>query len=142
MQIKLETLLSYKNSFVLSRYEHDYPYAKLKAEEAFRELMKFMWLSLKHKAEKEINPENHNLDFTCVIHPEMQEIDFMWHIFLLFTHDYHDFCRDYLDGYFFHHYPNTDLETPPDDFEVKLSRYLSYIYDHLGEQTLLAWFSE
>lgn len=48
----LKHLLSYRNKNVLERYTKDYPNNRLTSEEAFQELMKFFWLSLKHKAEK------------------------------------------------------------------------------------------
>jgi hypothetical protein len=65
----------------------------------------------------------------------------MWHTFLLFTKDYLNFCNNYLDGEFFHHVP---LSEPIEDldinnYELELSRYLSYIYDRLGEETLIKW---
>ncbi|KTC76040.1 hypothetical protein Lbir_0109 [Legionella birminghamensis] len=139
----LNDLKCYKNARIISRYNTDYPDAKMQAEEALSELMKFIWLCMKHKSDKKANPNNDSLNFSCLIHSEMAEIDNMWHTFLLFTKDYQHFCQTYLGGIFFHHEPVADTEnnTPNDDYEQELTRYLSYIYDNLGEETVLKWFA-
>ncbi|MFZ2315014.1 MAG: hypothetical protein WAW86_05070 [Gammaproteobacteria bacterium] len=138
----LPTLREYRNIDVLNRYAKDYPNNKLVPEEAFEELMKFFWLSLKHQDDKLRFPENRELNFICGIHSEMKEIDDMWHTFLLFTKDYLSFCKQYF-GRFFHHSPTTDLEKEKitkDDFELDFTRFLSYVYDNLGEESLIKWF--
>ncbi|HHF7375673.1 glycine-rich domain-containing protein [Legionella bozemanae] len=140
----LNELIHYKNNKIISRYNKDYPHAIMHAEDALRELMKFIWLCLKHKSDKKNNPENELLNFTCTIHPEMRDIDSMWHTFLLFTRDYHEFCSNYLGGLFFHHEPIVDMNDNHLDecYEHELTLYLSYIYDNLGENTLMKWFGQ
>lgn len=138
----LQQLLTYKNDRLISRYNLDYPAAALSAEEALSEFMKFIWICCKHKSEKKRNPEDNRLHFSCTIHPEMADIDNMWHTFLLFTKDYHEFCNQYLSGIFFHHEPLTGEDIPEGEwYEQELSLYLSFIYDHLGEETLIKWFN-
>ena len=142
MPLELLHLLQYKNIHVLNRYSIDFPDNKMIPEEAFEELVKFFWLSLKHQEEKLCFPKDNELDFIFGMHSEMKEIDDMWHTFLLFTKDYISFCQQYLGG-FFHHSPNTEKEEEqmtPDDFELDFSRFLSYVYDNLGEKTLVKWF--
>lgn len=125
---------------IIFRFQQDYPNAHMQAEEALSELMKFIWLCHKHRADKKRRPKDKSLHFSCVLHSEMADIDNMWHTFLLFTKDYYQFCNDYLDGVFFHHEPI--LNTVSDEkYEHELTLYLSYIYDHLGEETLLKWFN-
>ncbi len=143
MQPSLTTLLSYQNENVISRYERDYPDSRMKGEEAFRELMKYIWLSCKHHADIQHSQDDHTLQFSCSVHSEMVDVDNMWHTFLLFTRDYQAFCREYLGNMFFHHEPATSKdESSKEQYKLELSRYLSYIYDHLGEETLLKWFDE
>lgn len=134
--------LQYKNQLVLDRYSKDFPDNKMSAEHAFEELVKYMWLCLQHKQDQIVSNDA-ALNFDCVMQYEMREIDDMWHTFLLFTKDYHDFCMQYL-GEFFHHQPLNDEEKnkPLYRYEVELSRYLNYVYDKLGEETLLTWFGE
>ena len=135
----LNDLLQYKNDRIIARYKKDFPNADMQADVALQELMKFMWLCCKHKQDK-VN--NQLLNFECVIHAEMVDIDNMWHTFLLFTRDYHQFCRDYFHGEFFHHdpLPDINLNNTEEVYETELALYLSYIYDTLGEETLLKWF--
>lgn len=124
------------------RYTKDYPENLLSAEEALTGLLQYFWLSHKHKQDKKLAPNNIDLRFTCAIHSEMREIDDMWHTFLLFTHEYTDFCKKYFKQ-FIHHVPNVEEKKwVIPKIEVELNRYLSYVYDHLGEETLCKWFAE
>ncbi len=143
MQMNLKQLLQYKNNRVISRYDDEYPNTIMSAEETFTELMKYMWLCYKHRLDKTRFPMNDSLNFNCVIHIEMEEIDNMWHTFLLFTRDYQDFCNDYL-GSFFHHdpLPAKRRKVSKQKYEKELTLYLTYIYENLGEDTLLKWFKE
>lgn len=136
----LSKVLKYKNKDVIRRYEKDYPLNKLRGADAFNELMKFFWVAQQHKNAKKIHPENNELNFTCAIYPEMSDIDDMWHTFLLFTKDYMSFCKTYFDEYI-HHVPNTK-EGPINEanFEDDLTKYLSFVYDVLGEETIINWF--
>ncbi len=134
-------LLRYQNENVLLRYEKDYPNSTLKAKDALHELLKYFWLSVKHKIDCIRNPENQDLFFPCGMYPEMQEIDDMWHTFLLFTKDYGEFCQKFF-GEFLHHVPKTEENSlSKEEFKIVFARYLSYIYDHLGEDTVKKWFS-
>jgi hypothetical protein len=138
----LSQLLEYKNQAVFDRYTKDYAQNKMPAEDAFCELMKYLWICQQHKNdEQRINDSA--LNFTCVMHAEMREIDHMWHTFLLFTKDYHDFCMKFF-GEFFHHQPlsEEDKDISVEKYTIELQRYLTYIYDKLGEQTLRKWFGE
>jgi hypothetical protein len=140
----LADVLQYKNSYVLDRYQSDFPHAILPAQDALTELLKYMWICLKHRADKHENPNNRALQFTCLMHAEMLDIDHMWHTFLLFTEDYQTFCRRYLHIDFFHHHPlvKNSEHVSGSEYERELGCYLSYIYDHLGQETVAAWFRE
>jgi hypothetical protein len=144
MKIELNKLLAYRSERVTSRFLQDYPNSHLTPGAALTELMKYMWLCLKHYEDQTNYPENKSLHFACTMHPEMKAIDDMWHTFLLFTQDYQEFCRDYLAGNFFHHVPlsTTEKKISKARYKLELSRYLSYIHDHLGEETLIQWFKE
>lgn len=143
MTLELTHLMQFKNDKMIARYHKDYPQSKMHPEESWGELMKFIWLCRKHQADKQRLPEDKELQFNCVIHAEMNDIDNMWHTFLLFTRDYQQFCHDCLDGIFFHHEP-LDEGGPIDHdlYAEELTRYLSYIYDNLGQDTLLKWFGD
>lgn len=100
MKPDLQNLLSYKHTAVIARYERDYPQSTLTADQAWQELLKFIWLCRQHKVDKLQQPHNENLAFTCIIYREMRAIDEMWHTFLLFTYDYQAFCKEHLNGNF------------------------------------------
>jgi len=139
----INELLKYINPRVLKRYEKDYPDSPLKPEELFEELLKYFWLSHQHQSDKADSPSDESLHFDCIMHAEMQEMDNMWHTFILFTKDYADFCNHYFEN-FIHHYPilDGDAELPPEEYEMDLYRYLTYIHNQLGEATLRKWFKE
>lgn len=142
MKKNVYKILDYKNQKVISRYQIDFPSSKLQPEEAFSELMKYIFLCHIHLDDKESNPENESLQFSCVMHTEMSDIDNMWHTFLLFTKDYQEFCQNYL-GNFFHHEPLSEANSLlPDNYEMELVRYLSYINNKFGEATLIKWFDK
>lgn len=141
MPVELTELLTYHHPHVLKRYQQDYPNNRLTAEEALQELLKFLWLSQKLQHDRQHAPDNPALHFHSTMHEEMQEIDDMWHTFILFTQDYSDFCQRFF-GEYLHHAPVTD-DLPmlsEQEYQTSLENYLSYIYDHLGEETVVKWF--
>ncbi len=141
MTIELTHLLQFKKDRIIARYRKEYPKSKMLPEESWIELMKFIWLYHQHEADKKQRPEDKTLQFACVIHEEMKDIDNMWHTFLLFTKEYQLFCLEYLDGIFFHHDPlEEEAEVNHEEYAEELALYLSYIYDKLGENTVLKWF--
>lgn len=141
MHEDLQQVLTYTHPHVLKRYEKDYPRNALQAEEAFQELLKFLWLSQKLQHDRQQSPDDPTLHFHSAVHEEMKEIDDMWHTFILFTQDYSDFCQRFF-GKYLHHYPTTDDDILPsnEEYQKNLENYLSYIYDHLGEETVVKWF--
>jgi len=142
MVTPLHDVLAYKNPQVILRYQQDYPNNKMSAKEAWLEVLRYLWLCYNHHLDCKNSPDDISLNFTCDIHTEMKDIDDMWHVFLLFTQDYQEFCQHYF-GYFIHHRPNNgERSVDPITFTKETSYYLSYIYDHLGEATVIKWFNE
>jgi hypothetical protein len=137
----LNKLLQYKNPPVLKLYEQNYPHNKLSSEQAFREVLKYLWLTRKHELDLLNNTDNHDFPQYCIMARSMREIDEMWHEFILFTEDYTDFCHQYFGNYM-HHLPNIfdNMPRPRNEVEREVEKLLPYIYDHLGEETLRTWF--
>jgi hypothetical protein len=133
----LESLLSYRHPHVLQRFQKEYNYTPEAADLIFEDLMRFFYLG--HRNQQLIlagECQNH-----CVaIYTPMSAIDDLWHTFLLFTRDYAEFSQEYL-GYFLHHAPNVD-EMPITDDPVRLQQFLELVYDELGEDTFVRWFSD
>ena len=72
---------------------------------------------------------------------EMRDIDQIWHVFLLYTQDYMEFCEKYFAEYL-HHKPDVvpNFEKGHFDFETNLVKFLNYIYKNLGEEVVRRWF--
>jgi hypothetical protein len=138
----LDSILQYKNQGVINRFKMNFPAKADKSDELFVGVIKYLWLSKKHELERAKAPDDQAVNFVFVMHEEMRDIDEMWHCFILYTKDYFDFCSTYF-GTYMHHVPNVveDMPQSPVEFESDLNKYLAYVYDHLGEETLQQWFA-
>ena len=139
----LQDLLAYQNPAVLKLYVQNYPNNRLSAEDAFRETLQYLWLSVKHTLDRAAQPDNADIPPRCIMLRSMREIDEMWHEFILFTRDYSDFCQHYF-GEYLHHLPNIfdNMPVSREDETAEINKLLPYIYDHLGETTMRIWFAE
>ncbi|MCX7125597.1 MAG: hypothetical protein NTU49_07605 [Gammaproteobacteria bacterium] len=138
----IHEIMQYKNEYVFKRYEREFPANKISAEQAFHGIVQYLWLCQKHRIDRKKRPGDDSLNFVCSMYPEMREIDDMWHTFLMFTKDYADFCEQYF-GEFVHHTPKTgDEKYDSEFFKTEFTRYISYVYDNLGEETVAKWFAE
>lgn len=137
----LELLLTFRHQGSIRTYMRTYGVDEFTANELFTDMLKYLWVSSKHRYELTQNPDESSLQFNFVMHQEMRDIDNMWHGFILYTHDYTTFCDRYFGGYL-HHVPDVAEGVTPsvDDFAADMANYLSYVYDHLGEATVLRWF--
>lgn len=113
MASDLGSVLEYKNNAVTQRISEKLELNKEQAVKLFEDCSKFLWLS--ETEEKPIAPS--------------PKIDEAWHIFLLFTRDYQEFCQTYF-GHFKHHRPLRS-EDPTDDGAV-MRRTFSAIGFHFG----------
>jgi len=138
--VSLEDWLSYCHPGVIRRFCKEHHASQQEGEEVFQEMLKWLYLCSRSFGD---GPDG----VLCVITPEIEKIDWMWHTFLLFTMDYADFCERY-PGFFLHHVPTEDEEdeevTAMDEDAVRseLERRYGFIYDVLGEETLTAWYDE
>ena len=136
----LEAALAYRNEDVIARFLKLYDIPPEEAEELFVETLKWMWL---------LNEANE-----CLIYPEMLMLDEMWHNFVLFTHDYSEYCIEYL-GSFLDHQPATVAAAKEHDdlrasdpkaakaaYLAAYEKQLEATVDLLGEETALRWHAE
>jgi hypothetical protein len=133
----LDQVLGYRHPGALRRYCKEHHAPPQEAEDVFQETLKFLYLSYRAAT---AGPEG----FACVISTEIEKIDWMWHVFLLFTWDYADFCERYF-GFFLHHVPleaeeENEAAADENDLRAVLERQFAFVYDVLGEETLLAWY--
>ena len=130
----LDAVLAYRHPGVLARYVKDFGGDQGAAEELFIELMR--WLYLCARATEPGGP-----GVRLQMYPEVLRIDDMWHVFLLHTRDYADFCARYF-GRFIHHYPTPTAQPRAQGEDAELEGFLSFLYDELGEATVRRWFQE
>lgn len=143
MPADLDIILAYKHPAVVRRFQKDFPEKANMAEELFSDLLRFFFASKKHSIERERLPCKDSLDFIFIMDEEMREIDQIWHIFLLYTQDYMDFCDKYF-GEYLHHQPDIvpTFRKGSFNFEKNLKKFLNYVYDELGEEVVQRWFTK
>src|SRR5262245_2003571 len=99
MLCTLEEILEYKNPAVIRRFQKEHPDKSHRAENIFADLMRFFWGTKKHLLDRTDQPKNEDLNFFFLMDEDMREIDQMWHVFLLYTRDYTDYCQRYFGEY-------------------------------------------
>lgn len=138
-QSQLENMLLYSNDDIISRFRDMYNVDEAEAEDLFKETRKFLFIcQLKG----------------IFIPDDLLILDEMWHNFILFTKEYHSFCDKHF-GRYFHHLPASKKEKEdhkiknkanPDatmeEYLQKMEHLMSIAYDHLGEETVIKWFTE
>lgn len=138
-----EEIIKFTHPGVIARFKKEYPERASEAGIIFEDLLNFFWASNKHDLDQRLAPDNKELKFIFIMDEDMKIIDQMWHIFLLYTKDYMDFCEKYFKQYI-HHLPDIVPNMPQstEEFEINLERFLSYCYDNLDENTVRRWFAE
>lgn len=142
MNCSLSEILEYKNQPVVNRFKKEYPEKANRAEDIFSDLLRFFWGTKKHASDRIRNPNNIGLEFFFIMDNDMKEIDQMWHLFLLYTREYADFCQRYF-GEFLHHQPDLVplFEKQGFEFYTNLERFLKYTYEIFGEEVIRRWFA-
>jgi hypothetical protein len=144
----LNSVLTYQNDDVVNRFSEDYNVSFSEAQEIFLETKRWLWLCAKQAQDIKSGKTE---AFRIPLFNEANAIDLMWHTFLIYTHDYAEFCQKYF-GFFIHHFPTTKkerddwkafVETNPDKAWEKrkesLEKVYGYLYDELGPEILLKW---
>ncbi len=139
----LNELLQYKNPAVVRRFARELPAYAANADQIFSDLLRFFWASKRHSDLRKEFPKNEAYDFIFIMDEEMKEVDLIWHVFLLYTQDYMDFCENYF-GEYYHHLPDIvpNFKEGEFDAETNLERFLNFVYDELGEEVVERWFSK
>lgn len=148
--LPLEQVLTYQNDNLIYKFMENWALDEEETRDLFEETKKWLWisaLSIRTRTEGGEAP-------VLMVSQSMILMDEMWHSFILFTRDYQAFCKNYL-GFYLNHSPTTKAEkdknlaayqADPDAFRAKQEEQLeaqySYIYDKLGEETLVKWYSD
>lgn len=143
----LKLLSDYKNKDVLFRFSKLYDIPEEDIEELFEETKKWLYAV-------SVNSELYKkgeVDFIIGVNDDLLILDEMWHNFILFTRDYKSFCKEYF-GRFINHQPMTfsenekhkakeskDFKEVQEERKIFFKKQYSFIYDLLGEETLIKW---
>ena len=137
----LSRALAYRNRHVVNRFLAEYPMPRKDAEEIFRELKRWLWLS--GQAD-----ERQSLAITTPI----AIVDAMWHTFILFTIDYAKFCHAYHGGMCHHRPANARRRRARaaedtrgsrggvDRLGAQMRAQYEVIAQYLGRKTLEKWY--
>lgn len=133
----LEEVLSYKNDDIIHRFAEEFNLTLVDSEAIFTEMKKWLWLCAIQSFQ---NSRSKRPTYPLTLFHEMFVVDLMWHTFILFTHDYAKFCERYF-GTFVHHVPRSSRVLPLalEEQSARIRNTYEYIYDNLGEETLLSW---
>lgn len=129
-KVTLGDVLKYENPLIVNRLLRDHPsYTREQAEQFFYEMKK--WFFVKARAEME-KPD----DVVPYMYDEIDQVDYAWHAFLLFTVHYQEFGQQYFSKMLQH--------TPSlvQDPELQRGRFYEYVRETLGEDTYISWFIE
>jgi len=145
VKTNLNEVIQYENEDIVLRFQETWDLPVEECRELFRETLKWLWLMDYLTRLDEPVP--------LAISQSTKLIDEMWHTFILFTPQYIDFCDKYF-GRYLHHRP-----TPRSEYDQTISEYeqdpettmtqnkeiftkqYELIYDTLGEETLVRWYS-
>jgi len=138
-QCSLSHALRYRNREIPLRFADQYGVSYEDAEELFTETKKWLWLNTRADAPP------------LVVTAEMKMLDEMWHNFVLFTPEYIKYCEERF-GRYVHHVPTPiaekkriraafqqDPEGAGESRNRELAAQYEYIYEKLGEETLIKW---
>lgn len=131
-----EEVVAYQNDSIVRKFREHYPVSREQAQALFHETKKWLWLC----AASQWIPGAPSM----IVTDEIRIIDEMWHTFILFTREYHQFCARFFGAYI-HHAPATE----GDKEALNIKRFLAgkrrqyeFILKELGEETLARWYVE
>ncbi len=147
----LSEVLAYQNEDIVYRFMDHFDLDWEASSDIFEETKKWLWLLASSKQQ---NLNSGEKKITLFVDESLLIVDEMWHTFILFTVDYRKFCQENF-GFFIDHSPTSkadkedyykkmksDPEGMKNEKEEKLKLQYSFIYDHLGEETLVKWYGE
>jgi len=153
----MDEVLAYKNDQLVYEFMDQYDVDFDEANGIFKETKRWLWVCAYWQKDSLINKNVPNL----VVTYDLLILDEMWHIFMLYSQAYTDFCNKYF-GYYLHHLP-----TPPPQNKIKKSKrprgtegspfsssdeienritketleeQLHYLYDLIGGDTIKLWY--
>jgi hypothetical protein len=121
-------IMNYPMPDIITRCQKDFDYTDEDMVILERELKRYLTLcALKEDADSSINMYS-------------EDVDNLWHSFILFTTEYADFCDTYA-GHFMHHVPETDFTPKPrDEFRRDFCAFAERYEAVFNEEPHAIWF--
>ena len=130
-------MLTYRHPELIARFCKDYGIPKRAASIVFKDMLRFLWLSVWAK--------NQGPDMEITMFEAMSIVDEMWHSFLTFSRDYAAFSVRYFGSYL-HHYPAKLLGPKRKSFaadeRAKADTTVELTWKILGPRIARRWFGE
>jgi hypothetical protein len=136
LQPSLSEVLAYKNQHITDGLMLALDIEEKTAEQLFEDGLMWLWYCNHHDSEG-----FRNIDDPILI------LDEVWHMFLLYTPYYMQFCLIYF-GEYLHHMPTLKevdgklLYQNQEDYLKKKKRQLETIYELLGKDVFIRWYHE
>lgn len=146
----LEEVLAYEFDDLILRFQKDWDISTEAAEELFDATKKWLWLMAAryHDRKAGLNPPK--VSFTRSTYM----LDQMWHQFMLYTPQYHNFTHEFF-GFFIGHAPmdhadwlaeEAEKAADPEGYrqkrEAELAAQRAWIAEKLGPETVGKWYTE
>ncbi len=144
--MELDKLLRYQNNRLITAFTKKFAISEQESQLIFQDMLRFLYLT-HHSAQQK-------LGVRVAIDRSLLVIDEMWHLFILHTRDYAQFCQQEF-GYFVHHEPTspqqhlefaTQMAALSPEQQVAaladLKRPLYYlVFNLFGEDIFTRWFN-
>ncbi len=132
-----EELANYKNTDLVDLFKERVLYANSITADAdllFLEFKKLLFIL--------VNCDKVGLsDFN--IFQQMSLLDEFWHLFILMTKEYSEFCNKYF-GFYLHHSPiikiNNTSNINSNDYEQEIKKQINFVINVFGVETAEAWY--
>ncbi len=135
--LSLEETLTYKNQRIVDKFRLYFDVDEAEAGDLFGELIRWLWLCAKLRHDR-LNDVK-NLPSQLNVQSGLVLVDEFWHVFLIHTLEYNDFCLKHF-GFFVHHSPSHSGFKPPTQEQTETQ--LFYINEHLGVAAVLKWYDD
>jgi hypothetical protein len=138
----LEEAVAESDERIVRKFLESYDLPPDEARDLLVETKKWLWLFAKSQEDAAAG----GAPPTLVVDEPLRLLDEMWHTFILFTREYTDYCQKHF-GRYIHHAPALQEDGMAGEADRsgaadRLRARYEYVYDTLGEETVLKWYSE
>jgi hypothetical protein len=148
----LKRLLTYQNPEITAKFCEQFGVSEKSARVIFQDMLRFLWLTVHVDYCRSKSPEEAHKIPDIPMLGAFGIVDEMWHIFILHSVAYAEFCQDYF-GFFLHHTPSPAVSKLQikrhnnkkwnyNSNDEDLQSLLDYVEQKLGNEVLVRWFRD